>query len=43
MIKKLLQIVGCLFVLQSQSIDFVFAFPQGELEEEIYMELLAVF
>ena len=40
---RLLLIVCCVLGLESQSIDFVLAFPQAELEEEIYMELPAGF
>ena len=35
----LLLIVYCVLDLKSQSIGFVLAFPQAELEEEKYMEL----
>ena len=40
---RLLQIVCCVLGLKSASVDFVLAFPQTELEEEIYMELAVGF
>ena len=40
---RLLLMVCCVLGLESQSIDFVLAFPQVELEEEIYMKLPAGF
>ena len=36
---KLLLVIAKLHGLESQAIDFVLAFPQSDLEEEIYMDL----